>query len=116
MSFGSRANQAKPEALSSCSEQLPETASFLRVTADLRPHVCGDFLSEIFLSMPGSDHAPSRNTVLNLDCAAAWPGITHPIMYGNHVDATTRERRLRTKSGRTQYPWACRGEQEKLGD
>jgi len=28
MSFGSRATQAKPEALSSCSEQLPETASF----------------------------------------------------------------------------------------
>src|ERR1022692_3440687 len=28
MSFGSRANQAKPEAPSSSSEQLPETASF----------------------------------------------------------------------------------------
>ena len=37
MSFGSRATQAKPEALSSCSEQLPETASFLRVTAVLSP-------------------------------------------------------------------------------
>src|SRR5665213_22603 len=79
MSFGSRANQAKPEAPSSSSEQLPETASFLRVTADLCPHVCGDFLSEIFICMLGSDHAPARNTVLNLDCAAAWPGITHPI-------------------------------------
>jgi len=26
MSFGSRANQAKPDAQTSCSEQLPETA------------------------------------------------------------------------------------------
>jgi hypothetical protein len=80
MSFGSRANQAKPEAPSSSSEQLLETATFLRVTAGLCPHVCGDFLSEIFLCMPGSDHAPARNTVLNLDCAAAWPGMMHPIM------------------------------------
>jgi hypothetical protein len=43
MSCGSRANQAKPEALSSCSEQLPETASFLRVTANLRLHACQRF-------------------------------------------------------------------------
>jgi hypothetical protein len=48
MSCGSRANQAKPEALSSCSEQLPETASFLRVTADSRPHVWGDFFVKSF--------------------------------------------------------------------
>jgi hypothetical protein len=69
MSFGSRANQAKPEALSSSSEQLPETATFLRVTADLCPYACGDFRSEIFICMPGSDYAPSRNAVLNIDCA-----------------------------------------------
>jgi hypothetical protein len=37
MSYGSRATQAKPDALSSCSEQLPETA-FLRETAGLRPY------------------------------------------------------------------------------
>jgi hypothetical protein len=56
MSCGSRATQAEPEALSSCSEQLPETAFFLRVTAGLCPHVCGDFqmlLMEIFFSHLG---------------------------------------------------------------
>jgi hypothetical protein len=54
MSFGSRATQAKPEALSSCSEQLPETASFLRVTAGLCPHARGFlnyFLRESFFAL-----------------------------------------------------------------
>jgi hypothetical protein len=50
MSCGSRANQAKPEALSSCSEQLLETATFLRVTAILRPHAFGDLLAENLFS------------------------------------------------------------------
>ena len=40
MSFGSRATQAKPEAQSSCSEQYPEAAYFLRVTAGLRQDAC----------------------------------------------------------------------------
>jgi len=43
MSFGSRANQVKPEALVILFEQLPETA-FLRVTAGPRPHTRGDSL------------------------------------------------------------------------
>jgi hypothetical protein len=48
MSFGSRANQAKPEALSSCSEQYPMTA-ILRETAGLRPHLREDLLRKSFL-------------------------------------------------------------------
>jgi hypothetical protein len=47
MSCGSRANQAKPEALSSCSEQYPKTA------IGGQPQVCvpqmrGDLLSNLF--------------------------------------------------------------------
>jgi hypothetical protein len=37
MSFGSRANQAKPEAPVILFRANPETALFLRVTASLRP-------------------------------------------------------------------------------
>jgi RNA polymerase primary sigma factor len=50
--------------LSSCSEQLPETA-FLRVTAGLSPHVSDFHVSEIFFACLELDRAPSRNTVLN---------------------------------------------------
>jgi hypothetical protein len=69
MSCGSRANQEKPEALSSCSEQLPETATILRVTASLCPHMRGDPFRGIFFRVSEQDPAPSRNAVLNLDCA-----------------------------------------------
>jgi hypothetical protein len=48
MSCGSRATQAKPDALSSCSEQLPETASFLRVTVGPCSRVRKNFRVEIF--------------------------------------------------------------------
>jgi hypothetical protein len=37
MSFGSRATQAKPEALVILFRANPETALFLRITASLRP-------------------------------------------------------------------------------
>ena len=48
MSFGSRANQAKPEALSSCSEQYPKTA-ILRETAGLRPQCAEIYVVNLFL-------------------------------------------------------------------
>jgi hypothetical protein len=52
MSSGSRANQAKPEALSSCSEQYPKTA-ILRETAGLRPHKRGDLRCKSFFERMG---------------------------------------------------------------
>jgi hypothetical protein len=70
MSFGSRATQAKPEALSSCSEQLPETASFLRVTAGLSPRA-PDFLAlrkEISFGVLRATPRTGAQTVLNLPC------------------------------------------------
>jgi hypothetical protein len=48
MSFGSRAAQVKPEAQSSCSEQYPETAYFLRVTASLCLDACSIYKMRIF--------------------------------------------------------------------
>jgi hypothetical protein len=53
---------------SSCSEQLPETASFRgqpQVYLRTRP----DFhTGSLFFAHARADHAPVRNTVLNLDC------------------------------------------------
>jgi len=50
MSFGSRATQAKPEAQSSCSEQYPETAYFLRVTARLCLDACSIYKRKSFFA------------------------------------------------------------------
>ncbi|MGA8729211.1 MAG: hypothetical protein WB608_10715, partial [Terracidiphilus sp.] len=51
MSFGSRANQAKPEALSSCSEQYPKTAICGRpqvyVHMSAKIYVCKSFFERV---------------------------------------------------------------------
>jgi hypothetical protein len=62
MSFGSRATRRNLKRWSSCSEQTPEAASFLRVTAGLSPHAHGisTFHLEIFFARAGVDSAPVR--------------------------------------------------------
>jgi hypothetical protein len=71
MSFGSRANQAKPEALVILFRANPETAFFCgRTQVCVRVHP--DFLEslmEIFFSRAEPGPAPSRKTVLHLPCA-----------------------------------------------
>jgi hypothetical protein len=72
MSFGSRATQAKPEALVILFRATTlETAFFVRVTAGLSPSAPNflDFHRKIFFCAPGPDSAPARKTVLNLPCA-----------------------------------------------
>jgi hypothetical protein len=69
MSRGSRATQAKPEALVILFRETTETAIFMRVTAGLRPRARQDFRWKSFFARPEPDSAPARRPARNLPCA-----------------------------------------------